>query len=337
MPDGMKGRIIGRVYDAKRALRARKLQGYQEACAGPLVAPRVVVAMDAGIGNAVEATPLAQAIRSLWPRAHLTLIAPFGDLFADWCVADRVVDSWDDIAGDDVDHAFLTWSTAAPDGVQGRVHAAQRLFPNYLLRPEREVNVDAVRKLGYRGDTPPLYVTMRAPERPPPDAALRFCIAACGKREHRWRNKRWGGYAELVEALLARYADAQICILGGTDDDFPGTPPASGRVLDLRNRLTLAQTAWLLRRTDLAIGNDSGPMHIADAVLAPSLVIFGPTCEIKNGPRNRGVPLRFPVECSPCQYDLELLDRCEEPRCMTGLGTAMVLERVIAMLADTYA
>ena len=101
---GIQDKIVGRVYDAKKAWQARKLQRYRDDMAAPAFGPRVVVAMDEGIGNAIEATPLVQAIRVLWPRAHMTLIVPDGDLFEGWCVPDRMVRSWDEISGDDIDH-----------------------------------------------------------------------------------------------------------------------------------------------------------------------------------------------------------------------------------------
>lgn len=330
---GIQRKIVGRVYDAKRALRARKLQRYRDQASAPLVGPRVIVAMDAGIGNAVEATPLVQAIRMLWPRAHMTLVAPDGDLFEGWCVPDRIVGSWDEVSGDDVDHTFLAWFAEAPEGVPGEVHSAMRSFPDYLLRPERDVNMDLARELGYRGDTPPLYASLRRPKQAPPDSTLRISIAAGSNPDHRWRHKRWPHYAALIEGLLERYDDAQVCILGRGEHDFPGAPPESPRVLDLRDRYTLAETAWVLRQSDLVIGNDCGPMHMADAVLAPSLVLFGPTCEIKNGPRNRGVTLNVDVDCSPCQYNLALLDSCDNPRCMNELTAELVLRSAAKMLA----
>ena len=164
----LKDRIVGRLYDAKRAMRARRLEKYKEECAGPMVSHRVVVDMSVGIGNAVEATPMVQALRSLWPRAHMTLVAPIGDMFSDWCIVDRAVGSWDDVADEAVEDVFLPWFAEAPDNVSGDVHRAMRAFPDYLLRPEREVNMDLARELGYRGDTPPLFVAMREPASPPP-------------------------------------------------------------------------------------------------------------------------------------------------------------------------
>ena len=161
---------------------------------------------------------------------------------------------------------------------------------------------------------------------------MRLCLVPGGKLIHTWRHKRWPYYEELVRALLKEYADAQICILGAGGDSFPGELPRSGQVVDLRGRLSLRETAWVFAQARLAIGNDCGPMHIADAVQTPSLVMFGPTCDLKSGPMYRGVSLHADVACSPCQYDRATLDTCAEPRCMTDLSVGLVLRQIARLL-----
>ena len=47
----------------------------------------------------------------------------------------------------------------------------------------------------------------------------------------------------------------------------------SGR--NLVGRLNLAQTAWLLKKTRLFIGRDSGPAHLAAAMCCPTITLFG--------------------------------------------------------------
>jgi ADP-heptose:LPS heptosyltransferase len=327
--------LIGSVYALKRGLRQRRRARDRKAAEGPLRRPRVAVGMDAGIGNAIEATPLVQALRALWPRAEITLVAPPGDLLADWCVPDRVVHDWSAISSEPIDVAFLAWASPPPEGLPESVelHRANRLLPDYLLRPEREVNLDLAREQGFDGDAPPLYVSMRAPETMPPDTRLRIGVAAGGKTDHRWRHKRWPYYGVLIDALLERFDGAQVCVFGGDGDD-PSELPRRERLVDLRGKLSLAETAFVMRRCDLVIGNDCGPMHVADAALAPTLVLFGPTCEIKNGPRNRGAVLSADAPCSPCQYDLELLDTCDKPVCMHDLGVDAVLDRAARLVAD---
>jgi ADP-heptose:LPS heptosyltransferase len=317
-------------YAVKRILWRASLRRYR-ATQG-IAGPRVLVRMDAGIGNAVEATPLVQAVRTLWPRAKLAILPPPGGLFDGWSVPDEILDA-EGLRGRRFDHTFLAWSVErSTAGFEpGRVHRAEGLFPLWQLRPERESNLEPVRALGWRGETPPLYVSLREPGRPVPEGRRRIAIVPGSKTDHRWRHKRWPYFAELVPMLLDRHPDAQVVVIGSAIDDA-GPLPATPRVVDARGT-TLRETAWLLKRCDLAIGNDCGPMHIADAVMTPCLVLFGPTCDVKNGPRYRGVSVTSDLPCSPCQYDLELLDTCPHGNCLKSIPAARVAELAGRILA----
>ena len=75
----------------KSAIHRRRLAAYRKLPVTREKDPRILIAMNAGVGNAVEATPLVQATRALWPGAELTLYEPPGDLFDDWCVVDNYI------------------------------------------------------------------------------------------------------------------------------------------------------------------------------------------------------------------------------------------------------
>jgi len=316
---------MGTLVDVAYALKRRIYEARRQEDSPREDARRILVRMDAGIGNAVEATPVVQAIRAFWPAVRIAIVVPRGDLFDDWCVVDEVLHPGDDLGK--ADEVFVCWSCEDEGGCGGEVHRAQGLFPHWQLRPEREVNMGMVRRLGYPGATPPLHVGIREPREPLPPSPLRIALCAGGKSDHRWRHKRWPYYRELARLLREWRPDAQLVLLDGDLDGIAG--------VDLRGRLTLRESAWVLKHCQLAIGNDSGPMHIADAVLTPHLTLFGPTCEVKNGPRNRGVAVRTDVPCSPCQYDLALLDSCADPLCMKGLAASTVMERVVATVSPS--
>jgi heptosyltransferase-1 len=44
----------------------------------------------------------------------------------------------------------------------------------------------------------------------------------------------------------------------------------------------------LMRRTDLVVGGDSGPTHLAAALAVPVVALFGPTSPERNGPWGPG-------------------------------------------------
>jgi heptosyltransferase-1 len=104
----------------------------------------------------------------------------------------------------------------------------------------------------------------------------------------RGRAKLWpaSSYRELARQLLADPA-VLIVILGG-----PGEEPL---LEDVRSGLPesrvvvcapgpIPELAGVIRHAQLAIGNDTGPLHIAAAVGVPSLGLFGPTRGARNGP-----------------------------------------------------
>jgi len=45
----------------------------------------------------------------------------------------------------------------------------------------------------------------------------------------------------------------------------------------------------LLRRTDMFVGGDTGPTHLAAALAVPVVALFGPTDPARNGPWGPGV------------------------------------------------
>ncbi len=94
------------------------------------------------------------------------------------------------------------------------------------------------------------------------------------------------------------------------------TAAATGRapVKSLVGRTSVPELAALLSRARLLVGNDSGPMHVADAFGRPMVILFSGT-DLEDQWRPRGSParlLRRPTFCSPCYrfecpYDMECL------------------------------
>ena len=91
-------------------------------------------------------------------------------------------------------------------------------------------------------------------------------------------SKRWPEYrfSELIDQLAKRYTARMVLI--GTSDmrDMAGNITSHVRVpvLDLTGQTTAGQLAALLRRCDLLVSNDSGPVHLAVGVGAPVVSIF---------------------------------------------------------------
>ena len=101
----------------------------------------------------------------------------------------------------------------------------------------------------------------------------RYAVLVPGGSAHR-PAKRWPDFASLAHRL----AKVRITpVLLGTSAEAAVTAEvakASPNVIDLTGRTNLAQIAALGRGAALAVGNDTGPMHILAVAGAPSLVLF---------------------------------------------------------------
>src|SRR4051794_8901315 len=74
------------------------------------------------------------------------------------------------------------------------------------------------------------------------------------------------------------------------------------RVYSLVGRTDLGELAAVLERASVAVTNDSGPMHLADAVNCPQVVLFSGT-DLESQWRPRRAParlLRRATPCAPC-------------------------------------
>jgi ADP-heptose:LPS heptosyltransferase len=105
------------------------------------------------------------------------------------------------------------------------------------------------------------------------------------------------------------------------------------RCLDLTGRISLPGMIEALRRMDLLVTNDTGPMHVAAALGKPVVALFGPTDPSRTGPYGqvesvlRADP---PPPCAPC---LKAVCHHAEPlACLNGITPAQVASAVSARL-----
>jgi len=149
----------------------------------------------------------------------------------------------------------------------------------------------------------------------------------------RWQNKRWPieHFAELVRQLAKKYPHARFAILGDKGDQLLGqiiSEAVPDRCLNLCGQTTLPEMIEWIRRCDLMVTNDTGPMHAAAALGKPLVALFGPTEPRRTGPYGHldSVIRLAELPCSPC-----LKSRChyEKPdECLRALSPAAVLARI---------
>ncbi len=84
----------------------------------------------------------------------------------------------------------------------------------------------------------------------------------------------------------------------------------------------LTELMALLARARLVLGGDTGPLHLAAALGAPTLSFYGPTLARRNAPPGHAF-IQSPVDCAGC-----VKRSCPkgQPDCMTAIRPAMALE-----------
>ncbi len=102
----------------------------------------------------------------------------------------------------------------------------------------------------------------------------------------------------------------------------------SSRVINLAGLTTLRELSSLISNCDVILTNDSGPMHIADAIGTPMVALFGSTSDVVTGPYRSGTIIHKHVECSPCYQRTCPIDF----RCMKRIEADEVYEAVIKIL-----
>ncbi len=106
-----------------------------------------------------------------------------------------------------------------------------------------------------------------------------------------------------------------------------GLPP---RVINLAGATSLRELVSVINLCDVLLTNDSGPMHVADAVGTPMVALFGSTSEIVTGPYRSGTVIHKHVECSPCYERTCPIDF----RCMKRIEADEVYQAIIKALSS---
>ncbi|MDK9718612.1 MAG: lipopolysaccharide heptosyltransferase I [Trichlorobacter sp.] len=104
-----------------------------------------------------------------------------------------------------------------------------------------------------------------------------------------WQTKLWfdEGWLQLGQELLGRYASATIVLSWGTDEERQRAEQLAAKLGSrtcLLPRLSLKQFAAVLKRCNLAIGGDTGPVHLAAAVGTATVSFYRCTDGLRNGP-----------------------------------------------------
>lgn len=148
-------------------------------------------------------------------------------------------------------------------------------------------------------------------------------FVVCIDSTHRRHTRKWTqeGYSKLIDMLCEKY-NAKVILLWG-----PGEYKDVYKIKEecryncyIACKTDLKQLAALIKESDILIGNDSAPRHIAVSQNVPSLVILGSTSEGWTHPDKIHRIVCKRLECQPCNKNF-----CrDDVRCMKELSAEEV-------------
>ncbi len=151
--------------------------------------------------------------------------------------------------------------------------------------------------------------------------------------------KQWPAahFAALADWLAAQ--GRQVALIGAGSGDGESIAAVLGRCRsrphNLHDRLALAELIALLQASQLFVGNDSGPMHLAAATGIAVFALFGPTDQMRWGPL--GSNAQVIRNATPCAASCSRR-HCEYGRrCLTELSPEVVSGRIAAALPGQFA
>jgi heptosyltransferase II len=150
--------------------------------------------------------------------------------------------------------------------------------------------------------------------------------------------KRWDTdqFAALGDELMGRL-DARIVIIGGNDDIALASHIAASMALKplvLTGKVTLLQVGAILKKCNLLVSGDTGPLHLATAVGTRVVGLFGAVDPARTGPVGTGhrVIQARGVECVPCRRNA--CNAGQRHACMKKILVKDVADAVVEMVAE---
>lgn len=153
--------------------------------------------------------------------------------------------------------------------------------------------------------------------------------------------RRWSleGFAAVADALMER-SGARV-ILFGESSDAPTCQTVARLMrhgaIDVSGQTTLGRFISLLRRLELVISNDGGPLHLAVSLGIKTVSIYGPVDPYVYGPyptdasRHR-VVYRAELPCRPCYHQFRLPPCPYERACLTTITPEEVIDACADLL-----
>ncbi|MCX8043949.1 MAG: glycosyltransferase family 9 protein [Desulfobacterota bacterium] len=146
--------------------------------------------------------------------------------------------------------------------------------------------------------------------------------------------KRWEPYRYAVVADQAIAGSAAQVIFTWAGSEIEMVQEIVGmmkyRAIIAPELHNLCQLAAVFGSSDVFLGSDTGPMHLAAFVGIPVVAVFGPTDHVVNEPyaRTPHIIVRKEMPCSPCRKY-----RCQKRDCIKDISEVNVIKAIDIMIA----
>lgn len=128
-------------------------------------------------------------------------------------------------------------------------------------------------------------------------------------------------------------------VLTGVAEERPTIDAITGSVdapvLDLCAMFSIRELSAVIERAALLISNDTGPLHLAQALGTPAVAILGPTSADVVGIASTTRVARVDISCSPCAFS-NGWKACSNPvqwQCLSALTVDQVMDEIRVALA----
>ncbi len=278
------------------------------------------------LGDAVMSLPTLRSLREMHPRARITLLTKpaFADLYRGSPHVDEVlphergnVRRWMALVRDLKRRKFDT-AILLPRSLSSALLAWSARIPKRVGYGRPALLTDSPAPLGRIHRVHHFHHLLSALGSPPSVHAPKLDLLSDAKdwAEKQLPGEDWIGinpgatygaakqwfpdrFIELGKRLARR---GRIVVVGGpAEADLGVTVAKAVGGQSVAGRTSVSQLAAAIARCRLFVTNDTGPMHVADAVGVPIVAVFGPTDWITTPPfGKKHVIVRHEIQCAPC-------------------------------------
>ncbi len=151
-----------------------------------------------------------------------------------------------------------------------------------------------------------------------------------------WVTKLWyeAGWIELGKSVLERFPDATILLSAGNENERIVVERISagiGKNTRPLPKLSIKGFAAFLKKVDVVVGGDTGPIHMAAAVGTPTVSFYRATDGKRNGPQgdNHAI-IQSPMHCNAC-----LRKECDKDMaCRESIKVEYIMKGIETILAQ---